>query len=126
MKIKELFYFFKNLEQLDLSQKYPAIFLSLKKDKIAGYHLVINALKTFNDMLCLQMTEWQNVREATQDVDNSETKPRITEWKECKTLNYRHRGGGVISTNGKGLIDSEWDRKYRGTSAIFKCELVHV
>ena len=35
-------------------------------------------------------------------------------------------GGGVISTNGKGLIDSEWDRKYRGKSAIFKCELVHV
>lgn len=49
-----------------------------------------------------------------QDVDNSTTKPQreaqTAEIKECKTLNYR-RLGGVISTNGKGLIDSKWDRK---------------
>lgn len=76
MRIKEKNFFLSYLEQLDLSQKYPAIFLSLKKEKIAGYHLVINVLKTFNDMLCLQMTAELNVREATQDVDNSKTKPR--------------------------------------------------
>lgn len=50
---------------------------------------------------------------------------KITEWKESKMLNYRRLRGGVISANGKGLIDSEWDRKHRGKWAIFKCELVH-